>query len=325
MNYKNIKLPILAIILVISSCAPKAFKLVLLPDTQTYCRSFPEIFNSQTDWIAGNADSISFVLHQGDITDNNSVEHWKVASNAFNKLDGKVPFTFIPGNHDIGTNGKSDVRNTAFMNSFMPFDKYSKAKNFGGYFEKGKMDNTWHTFKAGGIKWLIISLEFGPRNSVVNWAKEVVESHPDHKVIFNTHAYMYSDNKRISKRHGHKWSPHDYGLGKETGNNDVNDGEELWEKLISKYPNVMFVFSGHVLNDGAGTLVSIGEHGNKVYQMLANYQDGVTNTVKGGNGYLRILILNPKAHTISVQTYSPYIKRYRNETDHKFIFTEVTF
>jgi hypothetical protein len=321
----NNKLLIFAISLAISSCAPKPFKLVLMPDTQTYSRSFPEIFNSQAGWIAGKADSISFVLHQGDVTDNNSIEHWKIAANAFSIMEGKVPFTFVPGNHDIGTNGNSDIRNTDLMNGFMPFNKYSRAKNFGGYFEKGKMDNTWHTFKAGGIKWLIISLEFGPRNSVVNWAKVIVEKHPGHKVIFNTHAYMYSDNKRISKRHGHVWSPHDYGVGREKGPDAVNDGEELWEKLISKYPNVMFVFSGHVLNDGAGTLVSTGEHGNKVYQMLANYQEGVTNTVKGGNGYLRILTLNPKAHTVAVQTYSPYTNQYKTAKDHQFIFNDVKF
>lgn len=309
----------------LSSCAPKAFKLVLLPDTQTYCSAFPDIFYAQTEWIAANKDNISFVLHQGDITDNNSEKHWTVASTALNKLDGNVPYTFVPGNHDIGTGGRSDIRNTEIMNSFLPFAKYSKTKNFGGAFESGKMDNTWHQFTAGGLKWLILSLEFGPRNSVIDWAKQVVEQHPGHKVIINTHAYMYSDNQRISSRHKHNWVPQAYGLGKETGENAVNDGEQLWEKLVSKYPNILFVFSGHVLNDGTGTLVSTGDHGNQVYQMLANYQGGVVNTVKGGNGNLRIVTVHAKKGTISIQTYSPYTKEYKKDPDQEFSFSDVRF
>jgi hypothetical protein len=312
-------------ILLVSACAPKPFTLVLLPDTQTYCRSYPEILQSQAAWVAKNADSISFVLQQGDITDNNSVEHWRIASAAFHTIQAKVPFTFVPGNHDIGTNGRSDVRNTDLMNKFLPFDTYGKTKGFGGCFEAGKMDNTWHTFKAGRINWLILSLEFGPRNAVVEWARQIVENHPKHKVIINTHAYMYSDDQRISKRHGHTWAPQDYGVGKDTGDNAVNDGEQLWEKLVSQYANIMFVFSGHVLNDGTGTLVSKGRHGNAVYQMLANYQDGVKNTIKGGNGNLRILTINHRRHTISVKTFSPYTNQYRSESDQHFTFENVEF
>ena len=44
------------------------------------------------------------------------------------------------------------------------------------------------------------------------------------------------------------------------------------------------VFSGHVLNDGQGRRVSEGDYGNKVYQMLSNYQ----MQTNGGNGFLRL-------------------------------------
>lgn len=165
-------------------------------------------------------------------------------------------------------------------------------KNFGGAFEEGKMDNVWYTFKAAGIKWLILCLEFGPRNNVLDWAGEVVKKHPHHKVIINTHAYMYSDDTRMGE--GDRWLPQKYGLGKDTGENAVNNGEQMWDKLVSKYPNILFVFSGHVLNGGVGTLVSTGEQGNKVYQMLANFQDGVKGTNRGQTGFLRIVDIDVK-------------------------------
>lgn len=310
------------------SCrSSKPFKMVLLPDTQTYCRSYPEIFKAQTQWIADNADQFAFVLHQGDITDNNSEEQWKIAEASMSLLDGKLPVTVVPGNHDTGEKpgGRSDVRNNDLFNKHFPYEKYSRMKTFGGAFETGKMENTWHTFKAGGYKWLILSLEFGPRNRVLDWAAGVIEAHPRHKVILNTHAYMYSDNTRMGSGNPQKWLPQGYGLGKATGADAVNNGEQIWEKLLSKYPNVIFAFSGHVLNEGTGRLVSTGVHGNSVYQMLANFQGGVINTVKGGNGFLRLVTVDPKKKKISVQTYSPYVDEYKTEDTQQFEYSNVKF
>ena len=206
---------------------------------------------------------------------------------------------------------------------YFPYDKYSKKRNFGGAFEEGKMDNVWYTFKAAGLKWLILCLEFGPRNSVLDWASEIVKKHPHHKVIINTHAYMYSDDTRMGE--GDRWLPQKYGLGKDTGENAVNNGEQMWDKLVSKYPNILFVFSGHVLNSGVGTLVSIGDHGNKVYQMLANFQDGVKGTNRGQTGFLRIVDIDVKKQQVRVKTYSPYLKEYKNDVKNKFSFEGVNF
>ena len=175
------------------------------------------------------------------------------------------------------------------------------------------------------MKWLVLSLEFGPRNCVLDWAATVIKTHPDHKIIINTHAYMYSDNTRMGKDKGHKWLPDDYGIGKDSCASSVNDGEQMWEKLVKKYPNIILVTSGHVLNDGTGYLVSKGINGNFVYQMLANYQTGVEGSVRGGNGFLRMLIIDPKNSSISVKTYSPYIDEYKTDPDNQFTINNVKF
>lgn len=295
------------------------FRLVLLPDTQVYARAFPETFYAQTDWIVKNADTVAFVLHQGDITDNNVEKQWEVASKALHSLDGKVPYTLAHGNHDLGTNGSTDSRDSTLLNRYFPYDEYGKIQGFGGAYETGKIDNTWHTFRAGGRDWLILTLEFGPRNRVLDWAKTIIERHPDHKVIINTHAYMYSDDTRMGP--GDNWLPQNYRIGKETGENAVNDGEQMWEKLVGKYPNVMFVFSGHVLFDGTGFLASEGEHGNKVYQILANYQ----MKEKGGSGDLRIMTFDPANGKVDVKTYSPLLDRYDTAPDQQFVIENVDF
>lgn len=312
---------IIAFTILVSCQTSKPFKLAVLPDTQTYTQHYPEIFKAQTQWLVDNKEDFAFVLQQGDITDWNDPKQWEAAASAFSILDGKLPYTFVPGNHDIGNN--SDVRNTDNMNKYLPFEKYSKTPNFGGAFEVGKVDNTWHTFEAGGKKWLILSLEFATRNAVLDWAEGIIKSHPKHLIIINTHDYMYSDNTRMGE--GDTWLPQSYGVGKETGANAVNDGEQMWNKLISKHKNILLVFSGHVLHSGVGTLVSQGVNGNKVYQMLANYQWGVEDAEEGKTGKMRILTIDTKKRTIDVKTYSPYRGEYDTRSHQQFIFENVKF
>ncbi len=76
---------------------------------------------------------------------------------------------------------------------------------------------------------------------------------------------------------------------------------EMWDKFVRLHPNISFVFSGHILGDGKGRLVGIGDNRNKVYQMLANYQM-LTNS---GNGYLRLVEFDLSQQKVRGKTYSP--------------------
>ncbi|HSK14155.1 MAG TPA: metallophosphoesterase [Phnomibacter sp.] len=300
-------------------------RLVLLPDTQTYAEKYPAVLDAQVNWIRNNAKTIDLVLQQGDLTQNNSDKEWGIIKDAFSKLDGKVPYVLAVGNHDMGSEaGKfADVRNSALFNKYFPLVEMAKLPGFGGTAEPGKMDNAWYIFKTGRLKWLVLTLEFGPRNSILGWANDLITKYPDHSVIINTHSYMYSDSTR--QGHGDNWRPQAYGVGKDTGDQTVNDGEQIWEKLVKKHPNSRFVFSGHVLNSGVGTLISINDAGYPVYQMLANYQEGVKGSVMGGNGWLRILDMDFKKGTISVRTYSPFIDQYMGDPAHQFVIRNVFF
>lgn len=306
------------------SCSQKA-RIVLLPDTQTYAEKYPEILTSQLEWISKNSSKIDFVLQQGDLTQNNNNKEWEIVKNAFSEIDHKLPYILAVGNHDMGSGpGKfADVRNSDLYNQYFKYSEFSAKKNFGGAFEKEKLDNAYYLINTGKIKWLILTLEFGPRNEVLDWASKIAAKYPERLIIINTHAYMYDDNTRIGI--GDKWRPQGYGVGKETGNRAVNDGEQIWDKLVDKNPNVRFVFSGHILNSGVGTLVSTNQANLPVYQMLANYQEGVQGSVKGGNGFLRILDLDFKKHTINVKTYSPYLNEYKLDPSQSFDLNKVYF
>src|SRR5690606_12637477 len=129
---------------------------------------------------------------------------------------------------------------------FGPGSYYANQPSVGGFFEAGKTDNSYHTFNAGGSDWLVLALEWAPRDAVVDWANNVAESHPDHKAILVTHAYMYNDETIYdweTKGSSQSWNPNVYPVANVPGET-INDGQQLWEKLVSKH-NFQFTFNGH--------------------------------------------------------------------------------
>lgn len=317
---KNWSLQLVLVVFAVSktvTAQQQAFEFVVLPDTQTYVEEYPEIYLHQMQWLANNQERFSFALHVGDITQNNSGKEWDIAKKGFNILQGIVPYSFALGNHDMGSEiGKfADTRNTSLANAFFSPNDIS---NHIASFPKGKIDNLLSEFKIGEQKWMVLSLEFGPRNKTIAWANDMISKYPDHNFIVVTHAYLYQDGTLHDGEDW--WLPENYGIGKDSGKEAPNNGQQLWKKLIKKHENIKMVFSGHILKSGVGTLVSEGENGNKVYQMLANYQKGVEGTKKGGNGFLRIIKVDPESQKIEVKTFSPWLDEFKKEQAHDFTF-----
>lgn len=289
-----------------------SWTLALLPDTQVYSVRYPGLFSTQTAWLRahGKERNIQYVLHLGDITDNNTRKEWERASESMRLLDGQLPYAIVGGNHDYGPSGDASTRDT-FLNEYFSFEKTAEMPGFGGAFEDKKLDNTFHLFEVAGQKWIIIALEWAPRDEVIAWANDVMKKHADRKGILVTHAYMYSDSRRYDhtdSSHPNHWNPHKYRTPR-----PVNDGQELWDKLVRKH-NFVFTFNGHVLNDGTGYRADRNDHGQLVHQILANYQ----MRELGGEGYLRLLEFDPDGNTVHMMAYSPLHDSYMLAGDHTF-------
>ncbi len=293
-----------------------AWSIVLLPDTQFYSAMYPEVFQSQTDWIVRqrHRHNIQFVLHLGDVTHNNTHPQWANAYRAMETLQkAGIPFLLASGNHDIGTWGRAKDRQSHFSDYFLQKGRVS-----------GESENAYLRVTVGEAKFLLLVLEFGPRDAVVDWANALVKRHPDHHAILVTHAYLYSDGTRYdwdTKGSAQRWNPRErYGINQSA--EGVNDGEALWRKLVSRHPQFAFTFNGHVLNDGVGYLASAGAHGRRVHQMLVNYQRGVQPDRKnGGGGFLRLLEVQADGRTIVVRDYSPYYDQWLTEPERCFSLT----
>lgn len=303
-----------------SSLPAGAFTIVVLPDTQIYSQSFPHVFDAQTQWIKDNrvTENIQYVLHLGDVTNHNTVAQWDNGKASMSTLDGFVPYAIAPGNHDYGPNGNGGTRDSLFNDPiyFGPGSPYATQSSVGGFFEAGRTENSWHTFSANGMDFLIVTLEWGPRDAAVTWADQIFSNHPDHIGILITHAYMYFDETRYDWRlrgTTQSWNPNNYGISGLPGG--VNDGQALWEKLVSKQ-NVHIVLNGHVLGDGTGRLQSVADDDHVAHQMLVNFQF----LPNGGNGYLRLLQFQPDGKTVRARSYSPWLNQYNTESDHEFEF-----
>lgn len=307
----------------VRAAGENAYTFAVLPDTQDYSwRSEDSPMFRMTDWLAAQKESLGLtaVLHVGDVTGSNAVYEWGNISDAYEALEeAGIPYTLLPGNHDQTSNAADHGSN---QDVYFGMDRYF-AQSEGGVYD-GEPDSTRNNYKTftapDGTDWLVLSLEFGPRDDVIRWANEVLSENADHRAIVMTHHYTNMGTiagPRSGAMYG-EGTGKNYGM--QSSDEAVNDGSDLWDNLVSKHANVSFVFSGHVFGDGAETIIQTGEGGNSVAQMLVNYQNGVATEAQtagdesllgnGGNGAIRLVTIDPENGEVHTETYYTDLDRY---------------
>ena len=297
-----------------------SWSLVLLPDVQTYMKFDynQPILDLMLAWVLNNVETLNtkMVLCTGDLVEQNdlfnpngrvanqaSVSQWEAVSAAFGRLDGQLPYILTIGNHDYGI-VNAESRHTHFDKYFPPNKNRLNQKLLRdvGLDVEGMptlANATYEFVSPHGRKFLVLVLEFAPRDEALEWAKNVVEKeqYKDHTVILLTHSYMDSSNKHIVYEN--------YKIP------DPNYGEAIWQKLVQPSKNIQMVFAGHIgiPDDPKGHIafrVDENTGGKKVSQMVFNAQAlGGGWHGNGGDGWLRILEFLPDGKTVKVKTFSP--------------------
>ena len=279
----------------------KPFTLIALPETQNYTDynygGKPEYFYSQTQWIKDNKDKLNIVMvaHLGDIVESpKDVSNWEVADKAFRTIDNEVPYILNVGNHDIyKKNNQIPHARESMINTYFPATRFTSnplyENQYGWdkaahYYPTDKSNNSYLYFTGGGIKFLIISLEYNPGDDVIDWANKVVAAHPNYQCIVVTHDYL---NKN--------------------GNYNNNQARKLWDNFVSRHENIFLLLCGHVL--GESIRINRGVNGNKVIEVLSDYQNHYIGEC-GGCGYLRIMTFFPQKGTIEIKSYSTTQDKY---------------
>ncbi|MBQ8684089.1 MAG: metallophosphoesterase [Clostridia bacterium] len=301
------------------------YTIAVIPDTQIMTGGYTShsAYTALTTWLKENKESekIAFALHVGDLVNDPNDTQFTLAKQAMDILDGYVPYAFVPGNHDYDTDS-STKRDTSVFNKYFPYAKYKEFSDFGGAYEEGKMDNTYWFFDAGEEKYMVVALEFGPRDSVLEWAGEITAANPDRHVIVITHGSLYNDGELMDETSENTPTNYLNGGYLDVPGDPANHGEGIWEKYASKYANIDMVISGHIYTDNIVTRYEVGDHGNKVCHMLVNAQRldfdmWLDQEYFGadGLGMIALMRFSNGGNTVSVSYYSPYLDKYVNEVN----------
>lgn len=275
------------------------YSFAVVGDTQVLAQHFPDKLAGLYDWIVANAEAkqMKYVLGLGDITETNVDAEWKIAKENITKLDSVVPYSLNRGNHD----------GSAQMNKYFSIEDYSD--EVVSY--NGKMENTYRELKVGAISYLIMTLDFGASDKVLEWASEAVEAHPDHNVIITTHAYLFRDGTTLDQND----------VCPPATNGGSNNGDHLWEKFISQHENIVLVLSGHDPCDNVVVTQTKGVHGNTVTQMLIDPQG--TDSNYWGTGLVAMFYFSDGGRRVQVEYYSTARQQWFKSSNQKTVTLDV--
>ncbi|MCB9683016.1 MAG: metallophosphoesterase [Alphaproteobacteria bacterium] len=314
--------------------APPSFSVVVIPDSQIYARSFPDVLRRHGDWIVEHRDDedIRFVSHVGDIVnDGESVAQWDAAKQAFGTFqDIDLPHGFSPANHDVGSWAgwpstvdstcagdpeglpRIDCAFTNYLEAFGP-QHYTDRPWYGGASPTGW--SSYQTIDAEGLPLLFLHLPMDPPEAEVAWAEQVLDDHPDRLVHITTHRYLY--DFRITEVMP---PPLDLFLGGRV-NGAVRlfaggpmlagglDADALFARLVAPHRNVWAIECGHY--DAELRRQAVDDAGLAVNEILVDFQD----MADGGGGFLRLLKFFPTEDRVEVWTVSTETGELRENGD----------
>jgi hypothetical protein len=189
----------------------------------------------------------------------------------------------VRGNHDwsSGYNAALDVKE--YTDQFDGFYKQTPA-------------NSYRLFDVANDKYLLLTLDFGASDDILNWANSLIRRHSDRRVIVTTHGYL--------DHHGEPLTDETASFGTHMTNNGV----ELWEKCFSKHKNMFLIASGHDAAENVQYTLKKGEKGNTVINILTDPQ-GFDENIP--SGLILLLNFSSDGKTFSIEYFSTIQKMYK--------------
>ena len=309
---------------------PNSFSMVVFGDPQGYTKYDinQPLFEMGTAWIAAHLKplNIKAVLITGDLVEQNenivrnrkmlnqtSKQMYEWASHCLKRLDNKVPYMISGGNHEYGY-----VRGDEGFTHMPEYYTYERNSTFADCLVSAipnrsgvaSLENSAYELKDKNWgKLLVITMEWAPRDEVVDWAKKLCESdkYKNHKVILLVHSFLKettAERTNNKNQSSYKIKP-------------CNHGQELWDKLVYPCSNIRLVVCGHTGKPGKPTgskkdfesntayRVDNNSAGKPVHQMMYNIQClGGGWEGNGGDGWVRLLEFLPDGKTVKVRSYS---------------------
>lgn len=294
-----------------SDLNPDSEYIVVLGDIQEYTANptFYPYLSSTMWWIKGEWDlgkNIQAVLQVGDLTWANKKEQYEVFYKYTLPVAKSVPFIACIGNHDYDTDKQGRIlnRTSTLFSNYVSFDLTKK--KLVECFENGRFENAIYEIKLHGTTFYVLTLEYGPRPEVLDWASDYIVQHKDTSFILLTHEYLSKGGVRIS-----------FGSSaeKQFGNSTTwSTPEQVWQKLIKGNNNILCVLCGH--NSFSDYLFSENSYGRLVPQLLFNIQ----YQKNGGDGLIQLWEFPLDGDSVNVRIYNTYSQQWygNGRYDYKF-------
>lgn len=297
------------------------FSVAIFPDTQYYAEQDNGIFEQMGQWVADNKDAfnIQMFLHEGDLVQNHGSDNddeWDIAQDAIGRIDdGNIPTVLALGNHDA-----DNIRDPQTFRSRFPASRYEESERTNetildwGTFE-GAPENAYLLQEIHGERFLFLTLEFGPRDAALEWSGQIMRDYSEATAVLLTHTYLFHDGTRTDSDDAH--APSNYEGGLLPSGSDYNNGEEMWRSELRFHENLANVHSGHHIGGPyVARRTDRAKAGSRVGQMFMNYQTIDT----GGDGWLRLLTVNTETYDAEINTYSPYLDEWSDDSGESFEF-----
>ena len=255
------------------------FALAALPDTQYLFdagSADPAPLRETFRYLLDQRDVV-FMTHLGDVTEHGTAEEIGLAGDCFRRLDGRLPYSVLAGNHDVRSSTDDQRGDSAYLKAFGPH-RFAKMPTFAGASADGY--NSAHLLDAGGRRWLVLALDWRVSDRGLTWAQGILDKHPRVPAIVTTHDLAYADETGVAALSG--------------------NGQRLWDRLIKGNDQIFLTLNGHYWPPGRTVLRN--DAGHDVHVHITNYQD----RYYGGAGMVRTYTFDLARNTIDVETFAPW-------------------
>ena len=296
------------------------WSMIFIPDIQNLVTGkYTGVWYQMTEWIADNieTENVKHVVGAGDSTWSNTDREYIYALNGFNAFTSSVSWSNMIGNHDYAWN--NNYRDSARYNANFGLDyivSTCASSTYKGSYEDPNgvsgVENSYYTFSVNGVKWMVLQLEYYPRQSVLTWANSILEDekYVDCNVILTTHAYLDGNGDYVGDYMN--YTANDDSVGGSLGAST----ETIWDTVVKSHTNVQLVLCGHSTNRKGmvATKTVTNDAGEPVEALMMNVQDldmtdsnGADTAYYSGQalGVVNILRFSADGTQVAVQQYAP--------------------
>jgi hypothetical protein len=280
------------------------FTIAVMPDTQHYTEANGQYianWRAQAQWIAANRakENIVYVAHMGDVTEEFDTQkyEWDLADGVMKLIEDPattglaqgVPWSAVPGNHDLNFNGGGRGSNDYYNQYFGP-TRFQGRSYFGGGITASDNHCNYTLFSAGGMNFISVNLRHRPTSTMISWANALIQQNASRRAMVTSHEIL-----------------------DDSSGNFTSAGTSIFNGVKAN-TNLFLLLCGHMHGADGEHRRSDAVGSNTVHTVVQNYQDRAA----GGGGWFRTFKFSPATSTISVKTIQATNGNLETDADSQF-------